>query len=225
MKNRTQNTNSDNLNDQNAIVTISSSIVELLSGRHIALLSTTTTTIIVKTKAVSRRLWEVVEASNEERCWLDDNFRCPSCQWKLLLKALFGNHEILQSSGSAHDAWDLLLVHKILSVSKIDNTTSVAGVFFFPGQVNNMQNIRTAAALDNLLRVCQYSRPSIPLAFNLTTASLCVKALLYTRVAFVIFNSASGQRPAVENLATLKQISEPCMRLKTYVSEKFRKCC
>jgi hypothetical protein len=68
MKNRTQNTNSDNLNDQNAIVTISSSIVELLSGRHIALLSTTTTTIIVKTKAVSRRLWEVVEASNEERC-------------------------------------------------------------------------------------------------------------------------------------------------------------
>ncbi|KAG7338931.1 ATP-NAD kinase-like domain containing protein [Nitzschia inconspicua] len=220
--------NNCNKNDNN---TDSTSVTELLSWtrEHIALLSTTTVTMMVKTQAVADRLVQEIDALNEEKRRKDEANRddkMPSFQWQLEIEVLLqedesnGNYENFERSTS--DIWDLLLVNKILSQGSINSSYHVVGVFVFPGQIKNTQTLSSTAALDNLSRICQYSQPSIPLALNRTTASLCVKALFHTRVAYVIFNPAAGQRPAEEDLATLKQVLEPYMRLKIFLTEKDR---
>jgi diacylglycerol kinase (ATP) len=225
-----QQCNGNYRNDKNK--NDSTSVAELLSWTrdHIPLLSTTTTTMMVKTNYVKDRLLEEIEAMNEEKRRKEENSRedkMPSFQWQLDIEVLLkedendqdGSHSII----SSHDeVWDLLLVHKILSLSSISSAHHVVGVFFFLGTVHNTQILSNTAALDNLARICQYSQPQIPIAFNRTTASLCVKTQFYTRIAYVIFNPAAGQRPAEEDLATLKQVLEPYMRLKIFLTEKDR---
>jgi diacylglycerol kinase (ATP) len=189
---------------------------------HIALLSTTPTTLLVQTQAMADRLLGAIEALNEERKQKDEN-KMSFIPWKLdvevLLKQDNGVDGDDATSCAAQDIWDLVLVSKILSLCTPDRTQSVVGIFFFPGKRPHLR-MSTKYALDNLLRVCEYSRPSIPLALNRATASLCVKSLLCTRVAYVIFNPVAGQRSAQEDIATMKQVLEPCMRLKICHTKK-----
>lgn len=231
--------NNDNSNGKNGAE--STSMAELLSWtrENIALLSTATTTMMVQTPAVKDRLLQELKTLNEEKRQKEDNRddKMPTFDWKLDIETLLedhpgdknnngnnnnnGNRRDVSSSHSA--VWDLLLVHKILSLTN-DNSYAhnVVGIFFFPGQVTNAQSLLHTSALDNLTRICQYCQPPIPLALNRATASLCIKTLFYSRVAYVIFNPATGQRPAEEDLATLKQVLEPYMRLKIVLTQKDR---
>jgi diacylglycerol kinase family enzyme len=233
----------DSAKNSNGGSSTSSGVDELLlwTREHIALLSTTTTTILVKSQFVADRLLQDVEALNEEKKRKDesrdDRKKMPCFQWKLDVEVLLqdDDHRVddvhddksKNTSSSTNDAkesvWDLIFVSKVLSLSHAASANSVVGIFYFPGKhATSLQQLAQTTALNNIVRICQYTTPTIPLALNRATASLCVKALFYTRIAYVIFNPAAGQRPAEDDMATLKRQLEPFMRLKIFYTEKDR---
>ena len=204
----------------------SSSIDELLkwTQEHVSLLATSTTTLLVKTKDIADRIIEeVVLPGNEDSSSNNKNKKNNKnhfASWKLDIDFLVPDNEEQNNDidSSGNKLWDLLLVNKVLSLTSRTSSHTIVGVFFFPGRRGSL----SPTALENIVRICQYPNPNIPLALNRSTATLCVKSLFHTRVAYVIFNPAAGQRPPEEDMAAIKKILEPSMRLKICYTEKDR---
>ena len=65
--------------------------------------------------------------------------------------------------------------------------------------------------ISNLLRVCGIH--NVPLATNLATAELAVRAVAKSRVGHLIFNPVAGQGDPDRDLALIRQILEPAVHL------------
>ena len=68
-----------------------------------------------------------------------------------------------------------------------------------------------------LLRVCDIH--NVPLATNLATAELAIRAVVKSRVGHLIFNPVAGQGDPDRDLALIRQILEPAVHLNTIFTQ------
>ena len=69
----------------------------------------------------------------------------------------------------------------------------------------------------SLLRVCEIH--NVPLATNLATAELSIRAVAKSRVGHLIFNPVAGQGDPDRDLALIRQILEPAVQLNTIFTQ------